>query len=391
MDATREPARYLRPVWLQDDELRPVVPPFAVIAAILAATTDPSSLLDVVLIATPAVLLTVWALARKLPFALELISLAVIVASVAAVRHGTHELILFEVSLLAFIVGRVPDSLKTALSLGLLAVAAPVAAHELETRGDIKIAPWMLGIALPWLIGRALHRQAQLAAQLELTRRQLAEQAILEERRRIARDVHDFVGHGLAAAMLQITSARHVLRRDPDAAEEALRTAEEVGRRSMQELRRNLALLRSESDGEGLPSGPAPPVPTAAEIDTLVRDARTAGLRIDADIDSAVSSIPDSVGLAMYRIAQETLANAARHAPNAHTTLNLTVTDGEARLTVDSTGPVDSTVATDPERQRYGLIGMRERATALGGTLAAGPTPEGWQVSCTLPLEPAQR
>ena len=95
---------------------------------------------------------------------------------------------------------------------------------------------WILGIVFPWAMGRGAARQSHLATQLDASRHELAQQALLE-RRRIARDVHDLVGHGLAAVMLQITGARHVLRRDPAAAEEALRTAEDVGRRSMQELR----------------------------------------------------------------------------------------------------------------------------------------------------------
>ena len=92
---------------------------------------------------------------------------------------------------------------------------------------------------------------------------------MLAERRRIARDVHDFVGHGLAAVMLQVTSARHVLRRDVAAAEDALRSAEEVGRRSMQELRRTVALLRRDDE-----TGVAPPLPSVAEIPGLVEEAR---------------------------------------------------------------------------------------------------------------------
>src|SRR5581483_12475897 len=139
---------------------------------------------------------------------------------------------------------------------------------------------------------------------------ELAEQAMLEERRRIARDVHDFVGHGLAAVMLQVTSARHVLRRDPTAAEEALRVAEEVGRRSMRELRRTVAVLRSDDeDGAGV----APPVPAAEEIPALVEEARAGGLDLELEIRGELAELDPGVGLALYRIAQEALANAARH------------------------------------------------------------------------------
>ena len=143
------------------------------------------------------------------------------------------------------------------------------------------------------------------------TRRQLAQQALLAERRRIARDVHDFVGHGLAAVMLQVTSARHVLRRDPDAAA-ALRSAEDVGRRSMQELRRMVTLLRS--DDEAGRRGACP----HGERDSRARRPGTSGWsRGRAAHGEKTSRDPAQRGAHAYRIAQEALANAARHAPRA--------------------------------------------------------------------------
>ena len=144
---------------------------------------------------------------------------------------------------------------------------SPVAASLIQDPSEIAVGIWIMGIVFPRVFGRAAVRQGDLAAQLDATRRELAEQALLAERRRIARDVHDFVGHGLAAVMLQVTSAHHVLYRDLGAAEEALRSAEEVGRRSMRELRRTVALLRSDDD-----VGVAPPVPSAGEIPALVDD-----------------------------------------------------------------------------------------------------------------------
>ena len=190
------------------------------------------------------------------------------------------------------------------------------------------------------------------------------------------------MGHGLAAVMLQVTSARHVLHRDPAAAEEALRSAEEVGRRSMRELRRTVALLRSDDEG-----AVAPPVPSASEIPALVEDARAGGLAVELRMRGDSSAIAAGVGVALYRIAQEALANAARHAPRARTVLGLDVGDGRARLTAETTGPTAAAPAGEPERACYGLVGMRERAAALGGELTAGPTSDGWLVTCTLPLE----
>jgi signal transduction histidine kinase len=205
---------------------------------------------------------------------------------------------------------------------------------------------------------------------------------MLDERRRIARDVHDFVGHGLAAVMLQVTSARHVLRRDPAAAEEALRSAEEVGRASMRELRRTVALLRSDDD-----AGVLPPVPTANEIPALVDYARAGGLSVDLRMRGDTEALPPTVGLALYRIAQEALANAARHAPQARTVLGLELSDAYVSLVAETSGPLLASPEGGADRRRYGLIGMRERATALGGELSAGPIKGGWRVSCRLPLQ----
>jgi signal transduction histidine kinase len=247
---------------------------------------------------------------------------------------------------------------------------------------EVAVALWVVGIVFIWVVGRAVARQERLVVELEGTRRQLAQQRLLAERRRIARDVHDFVGHGLAAVMLQVTSARHVLRRDADAAEEALRSAEEVGRRSMQELRRTVTLLRSDDE-----AGAAATVPTAREIFALVEQARAGGLAVELRTRGDLSRIPPTVGLALYRIAQEALANAARHAPRARTVLGLELANGRVSLLAETSGPVVAGSASERERPRYGLIGMQERATALGGEFAAGPTPDGWRVRCVLPVE----
>lgn len=369
-----------RPEWSQSDQLRWLFPVFALAVALLAVVTDPGSTADPILAALPAAAFAAWAYTRKLP--LPGLVLVVAVAVVAAQRDGRLEPLMFEASLLAFVVGAWASSLAAAAALGLIAAAVPVAVGLVQNPSEVHIEIWMLGIVFPWLMGRVMDRQRELAAQLSATRRELAEQAVLAERRRVARDVHDFVGHGLAAVMLQVTSARHVLRRDPAAAEEALRSAEEVGRRSMQELRRTVAVLRS-GDDEGV----APPLPSAADIPALVDHARAGGLAVELGTRGDVSRIAPTVGAALYRIAQEALANAARHAPRARTALQIDIANGRASLVAETIGPTAPVAPADSGRPRYGLVGMRERASALGGEFAAGPTPDGWRLSCRLPLD----
>jgi signal transduction histidine kinase len=366
--------------WSKADEVRRLVAPFTLLVAILAAVSDPSgSAVDLFLAAIPVAAFAVWAFVPGVP--LWALTLAVICPIVIAQRDGQLEPLMFEVSVLAFIVGRWASSQTAAIILGLLAVAAPVAASQLQDPSEIAVGIWILGIVFPWAMGRAAARQSNLATQLDASRHELAQQALLSERRRIARDVHDLVGHGLAAVMLQITGARHVLRRDPAAAEEALRTAEDLGRRSMQELRGTVALLRSDDT-----SASVAPLPSAREIPELVDRARTGGLAVELRTRGDLALTAPSVGVALYRIAQEALSNAAQHAPRARTVLELEVADGWAGLIATTRGPTRAESGDEPERGRYGLIGMRERAVALGGNLEAGPTTEGWRMSCRIPF-----
>jgi signal transduction histidine kinase len=369
-----------RQAWTQDDDVRLLIVAIAGVVAIVAVVADPGHWTGILLAAVPVTAFTVWALVPQVP--LWALAPVVLAPVVVAQRDAALEPLLFEASVLAFVVARWSPRLVQAVGLGLLAAAAPVVIAVIQQPSEISVGIWILGIAFPWVIARALLRQEQLAVQLEATRRELAEQALLAERRRIARDVHDLVGHGLAAVMLQLTSARHVLRRDPAAAEEALRSAEEVGRRSMGELRRTVALLRSDDDGEA-----AAPLPSAGEIPALVDEARTGGLAVELRLRGDLSTVAPGVGVAAYRIAQEALANAARHAPRARTVLGLDLDGEQLHLEALTTGVAVRGPDGEPDgRARYGVIGMRERASALGGELTAGPVREGWLVSCRLPL-----
>jgi signal transduction histidine kinase len=366
--------------WLVADDLRRVLPFFSLAFGLVAAITQPSSAADIALIFVPVLAWSLWAFTRSVPLAA--VSLAIVVPVIFAQRSGELEPAMFNASLLAFAAARWSRSLAAAASLGLLAAATPVLVAVVQDPMEVATGIWVVAIVFIWVVGRAVARQERLVLELEGTRRQLAQQTLLAERRRIARDVHDFVGHGLAAVMLQVTSARHVLRRDAASAEEALRSAEEVGRRSMEELRRTVTLLRRDDEGAG-----AAPVPSASEIPTLVDEARAGGLTVELRTRGDLSRIPPGVGLALYRIAQEALANAARHAPRAQTMLGVELATGRVALLAETSGPLVAESAFERERPHYGLIGMEERATALGGEFDAGPTRDGWRVRCELPVD----
>ena len=339
--------------WFEADDLRRALPLFSLAFGLVAAITQPSSAADLALTGVPVVAWSVWAFARNVPLAA--VSAAIVVPVVVVQRTGELEPAMFNAALLAFAAARWSRSLATAAALGVLAAATPVLVALVQDPMEVAVGIWVVAIVFIWVVGRAVARQERLVVELEGTRRQLAQQALLAERRRIARDVHDFVGHGLAAVMLQVTSARHVLRRDPDAAEEALRSAEEVGRLSMQELRRTVTLLRSDAE-----TGVAAPAPTASEIPALVDQARAGGLAVELQTRGDLSRISPSVGLALYRIAQEALANAARHAPRARTT-------ARARA-----GKRTSSAPGGDDRTCRGRIRLRARTTPLRADRDAG-------------------
>ena len=353
---------------------------FALAAAVVAAVSDAAEVPgELALAAMPVAAFLWWALSPRAPLAL--VVPLVLVPTVLALRTDQLEPLLLEASLLGFVVARWVGPVGLSAAYGLLAVLTPVVSSLLQEPSGIEVGVWMLGVAFPWLVGRAAATEQHLAAERNATREQLAERALLDQRRRIARDVHDLVGHGLAAMLLQVTSARHVLRRDPDAAEAGLRDAEEIGRRAMQDLRGTVGLLRGHDDEV------APAVPSLWEIPMLVDHARGGGLAVELRVSGDLSRVGPSVHAALYRIAQETLANAARHAPAARTRLAVEVEGDAVHLHAQTSGPI--TRATEPERPRYGLVGMRERAATLGGELRAGPTSDGWRVACRLPLEAA--
>jgi signal transduction histidine kinase len=224
-----------------------------------------------------------------------------------------------------------------------------------------------------------------LIGQLEAAREALAERAVAEERQRIARELHDLAGHTLAAVLLHVTGARHVLRRDRDEAERALLQAEAVGRGSLDQIRSTVASLRTSERGTD------PPLAGSADLAALVEEYRRAGLEVSTVVSSPAAGIDGPVGTAVHRISREALANVARHAPGnrVELALDLDPDTDEVRLVVADHGR--PAAPPQPDDGHFGLTGMRERARALGGDLDAGPTIDGWRVEVRLPLVGTRR
>ena len=361
------------------------MPVAAALAALFAVVTDPGTPAENLVAGAAVVPFVLWAWR---PHVMPTVALVALVgaAELGAQRSGELEPLMFLVSIAAVVVGAWEPSRWAAVTAGALAVATPGVVEAIHD-DDILYGVWMMGILLPLLLGRASRWQVQLASELAEARHEIARQAAAEEKRLIARDVHDLVGHGLAAMLLHVTGARHVLRRDPDQADQALADAEAVGRGSMEELRRTLHLLRAP---EGAPTGGTePPVPHAGDIAEAVRAARAAGVDAELRVVGDLDRIDPIVGLSLHRVTEEALANARRHAPDAVTDVLLSVEPEVVVLTIDSVGPVADGEAVDPDRPRYGIVGMRERMATIGGELEAGPTATGWAVRCRAPLSDA--
>jgi signal transduction histidine kinase len=236
------------------------------------------------------------------------------------------------------------------------------------------------GGLIVWCIGRILRRERRLVAALTEAQDRLAAAASAAERQRIARDVHDVVGHSLTVMLLNVSGARRVLTRDPAAAAEALDRAEQAGRGSLQSVRAIVGLLRTPDEAG------AEPRPGAADIVGLVDTVAAAGLPVRAQVAGDLDAIDPYAGLAAYRLVQEALANVEHHAPGADVVVQV-VNDND-RLTVSvRNGRARHTPPPPAGRGGTGLDGMRQRVAAVGGTVAAGPEGDGWVVEGSIPFE----
>jgi signal transduction histidine kinase len=225
---------------------------------------------------------------------------------------------------------------------------------------------------------RALEGRAMAA---EANQRALAQQAVADERRRIARELHDVVAHHVSVMGVLATGARRVLPRRPEAADEALGTIEDTSRTTLRELRRLLDVLRTEAE----PAADLAPQPTLAGIETLVEQVRDAGLPVLLRVDGEPRRLDPGVALTVYRIAQEALTNALKHAGPA--TAEVRLRFGVYWLTVEVS---DTGRGPAPGRTTvgHGLVGMRERVSLYGGTLRTGPRPGGgYRVYAKIPVE----
>ncbi|MGP3771742.1 sensor histidine kinase [Streptomyces sp. SDT5-1] len=226
------------------------------------------------------------------------------------------------------------------------------------------------------------------AERAERTREEEARRRVAEERLRIARDLHDVVAHHIALVNVQAGVAAHVMDRRPDQAKEALGHVREASRSALNELRATVGLLRQTGD----PEAPTEPAPGLDRLDDLVDTFRHAGLPVEVARAQDAPPLPAAVDLAAFRVVQEALTNVQKHAgPDARAEVSVVRVGPNAEITIldDGPGAEPADRPRDPDAHGgHGLLGMRERVTALGGTLTAGPRyGGGFRVHAILPTK----
>ncbi|MDG4808104.1 sensor histidine kinase [Micromonospora sp. WMMD1120] len=266
--------------------------------------------------------------------------------------------------------------LSAAGCLALVSVALVLTAGDLWSRTGA-VAYALVMIAPAWLIGWSIRERRALAARQS---DHLVRQAATEERLRVARELHDVVAHTLSLIVVKAAVANHVAEADPREAGAALRVIEETGRGALTDVRRVLGVLR---DG-----APYAPTPGLDELSSLAEQAAIGGVEVRLDVrrEEPAGTVPESVGLAVYRIVQEAVTNVVKHAAPAACRATVTVLPTEVRVEVTDDGrrPV-STVG-----EGHGLTGMRERVALHGGEFRAGPRNDGgFAVTARLPYRVA--
>jgi signal transduction histidine kinase len=307
----------------------------------------------------------------SVPALLTFVLLVGIVTFLHGVRLGAFPLVIGVVSSLTAPVLR-PDIVSTAAT-------AASATADLVVTASLASATFLIAALLAGRlrIGAELTRERENAA-LEQSRR-----ALVEERTRIARELHDVIAHSLSMVQVQASTARYRL---PEIGAEAAAEFDSIAataRESLTEMRRMLGVLRTEDQTVELA-----PQQGIADVPALVDTVRRAGVTVGLEITGDSGVVPPTVQIAAFRIAQEALSNAVRHASGTHITVRIQIDAATVGIRVrNAPSPISSTASTTSTGPGHGLRGMRERAELLGGTLTAAATSDGgWEVNAVLPV-----
>jgi signal transduction histidine kinase len=330
-------------------------------------------------------------LRHRFPFAAPVFTFAVQAAASAADPDLGVETTGLVALLLAFWVVGAENERGQAIVGAAIGFASIAVVAELDARVSLENAVWgiIMG-SVVCLIAYALQRRAKRAGELEERARRLerereerARAAVVAERTRIARDLHDLIAHSVSLMTVQAGAARLLLSEDPVRAREPLLAVEETGRQALAEMRRLFGIVR------GNPSGTALALePSLAHLGALLEEARKAGLPVELTVEGEPNSVPPGIDVAAYRIVQEALTNARKHAGPTRAHVSVCYRPGALDLEITN----DGAASTTGESSGHGLLGMHERVALYGGELEAGPRADGcYAVRARLPVEAGAR
>lgn len=280
-------------------------------------------------------------------------------------------LVALTVGVVAGITSTRGGALAAASGSALLVAAAVL--HRINTP-----ALYLSFVVIAWLVGFLMRTQQELLTKQGQMQDELARHAAADERRRIAREVHDVIAHSLSVTLLHLTGARHAIQYGSvdDETVRALQRAEHLGRQAMADIRHTVGLLDADTTA-------LTPQPGIADIPDLVQDFSRAGLHLTFAASETLDDVSAAAGLALYRIAQESLSNIAKHAPGAASWMTLTASETEATLSVVSELPRNG--GDYLRKDGRGLRGMKRRIELLGGTIDIGPRGQRWSVVASVP------
>lgn len=289
--------------------------------------------------------------------------------------------------LILFTLGRWFTSRTGGAGAGVVMVATLATLTVQESGVDPTDVMFVLSLtAPPYVFGRVVRHMADQQEQIESQQRELARQAVVEERGRIARELHDVIAHSISAMVVQAAAAQDAVRTDPEQAQRLLANVAATGREALSETGRLLHVVRDDADELGLT-----PAPGLGDIPTVVESFRGRGVRVDSEISVGEGGVPPGVDVSAYRLVQESLTNAAKHADLGGGPVRVVLDDSSGELVIRCSSPLHLGGGTTQGGSGLGLTGMAERVAVLRGSLRHGPVGDRFEVEARLPLGEAVR
>ncbi|HEU4919099.1 MAG TPA: histidine kinase [Candidatus Limnocylindrales bacterium] len=357
---------------------------------------DPLSLVLLLLQTLPLALRRVW------PMSVFVLTTGATIAHASLATQGINSTLGFLIALFTVAERYEPRRSAIAAIVGAVAIGGLIAWKASLPASLSGLVQTELAVFVAWVLGTwARDRQAHIgtveerARRLEREREERAERAVAEERERIARELHDVVTHHVSVIVIQAGAALRALDRRPTDARTAMEAIDATGRQALADMRRMLGILgRSGASGDGSggvartasPDDTLAPMPSLDRLGELLEKVRAAGMPVELSITGERRPLDPGIELSAYRIIQEALTNALKHAPGARARVGVRFEPAALEVRVVDEGGSGEPGLGTPGESGHGLIGMRERVALFGGQLEAGPAGRGFRVVARLPL-----